>query len=116
MSHSTATLNGQANDIWATYYKFLGLSTGTPTASSAGTELTGGSPAYARVATTPGTSSAGSNTASPVTINVPASTSPANVVGFTLATAGTYSGWSSFTAIPFSVQGTLVVTPTAAQS
>jgi hypothetical protein len=113
--HSTATLNGQANDVWANYWKFGALATGTPTASTAGTELTGGTPAYARKAVTPGTSSAGSNVASAITFDVPAS-SPANFEGFTLVAAGVYSGWVGFTAIVFGVQGQLIVTPTATQA
>ena len=116
MAHSTATLNGQASDVWNTYWKFLALATGTPTASTAGTELTGGSPAYARKAAVAGTSSAGSNVATAVTFDVPAGASPSNLEGFSLVTGGTYAGWTAFTAIPFGVQGTLVVTPTATQT
>lgn len=115
MPHSTATLNGQSTDVITTYWKFGALATGTPTATTAGTEISGGSPAYARLALTNGTPSGGVNVASAVTFNVPVS-SPANFEGYTAITAGTYSGWVPFTAIPFSVQGTLQVTPTFQQS
>lgn len=116
MAHSTATLNSQTNDIFNTYYKYGALATGTPTATTAGTELTGGSPAYARILAVAGTPSGGVNVASVQTFNVPASTSPNNYEGYSAITAGTYAGWVGFTAIPFSVQGTLAVTPTSTQS
>lgn len=116
MPHSTATLNSQSTDVITNYWKFGALATGTPTASTAGTEISGGSPAYARIALTNGTPSGGVNVASAVTFNVPASTSPANFEGYSAITAGTYAGWVAFTAIPFSVQGTLAVTPTFSQA
>jgi hypothetical protein len=117
MPHSQHTLEGQTTDAWNNYWKYVGLSTGTPSATSPGTELTGG--AYAREESTAGTptfaSGVASNQASAVTVNVPAGASPSNFVGFDAATAGNFAGYDSFTAIPFGSAGTLEITPTIQQ-
>jgi hypothetical protein len=116
MPHSTTTLNGQASDVWNNYWKYGALGSGSATQSAFGTELSGGSPAYARVASTAGTSSGGANTATTQTFNCPSGSAPSLFGGFSASTAGTYAGYASFTAISFSSQGTLAVAPTVTQS
>lgn len=77
---------------------------------SAGTEPTGGSPAYARKAITWGTSSGGSVTGT-CTFDVPTGFS---VAGFGLfsALAGTYHDGGSLTTQAFASQGTYALTIT----
>lgn len=73
-----------------------------------GTEVTGGSPAYARKALTWGSPTNGVITAS-ATFDVPACT----VVGtgvYTAVTAGTYLDANTVTSVVFSTQDTVMVT------
>lgn len=82
--------------------------------ATAGTEVTGGSPAYARKALTWGSASGGVITAS-ATFDVPACT----VVGtgvYSAATAGTYLDGNTVTSVTFSTQDTVTVTFTFTQS
>lgn len=86
----------------------------TAPGSSAGTEVTGGSPAYARKALTWGAASGGVITAS-ATFDVPACT----VVGtgvYSAATGGTYLDGNTVTSVTFSTQDTVTVTFTYTQS
>jgi hypothetical protein len=83
----------------------------TAPGGSPGTEVTGGSPAYARKALTWGSPTAGVITAS-ATFDVPACT----VVGtgvYTAATAGTYLDGNTVTSVVFSTQDTVTVNFTA---
>lgn len=83
----------------------------TAPGSSAGTEVTGGSPAYARKALSWSAPSGGVITAS-ATFDVPACT----VVGtgvYTAATAGTYLDGNTVTSVTFTGQDTVTVTFTA---
>lgn len=83
-------------------------------ANAQGTEVTGGSPAYARKALTWGAPSNGVVTAS-ATFDVPACT----VVGtgvFSAATAGNYIDGNTVTNVTFSTQDTVTVTFTFTQS
>jgi hypothetical protein len=73
-----------------------------------GTELTGGSPAYARVAVTWTTASGGSGTVRPnadLTFNVPASTTVGGWRGFTALTEGTNYGGADLDNETFVNQG-----------
>lgn len=86
----------------------------TAPGASAGTEVTGGSPAYARKPLTWGAPSNGVITAS-ATFDVPACT----VVGtgvYSAATAGTYIDGNTVTSVTFSTQDTVTVTFTFTQS
>ena len=91
------------------------LSTTTP-GSTAGTEVSGGSPAYARIATAWGAASASAITSTALTFNVPASTSVVGYEHYTAETAGTYLDGVSITSQTFSSQGTYAITPTYTQS
>lgn len=87
----------------------------TAPGASAGTEPSGGSPAYARKALTWGAASGGVVTATAV-FDIPAG---ATIVGFGLHTAltgGTYLDGGALTSQNFATQGTLTVTFTYTQS
>jgi hypothetical protein len=83
------------------------LFTTAPSGGSAGTEVTGGSPAYARKALTWTAGATGVATAS-ATFDVPACT----VVGtgvYTASTGGTYLSGNTVTSAIFSTQDTVTV-------
>jgi len=98
----------------ATAYKnaatFAALYTTVPGAS-AGTEVTGGAPAYARKALTWGAPSNGVVTAS-ATFDVPAGVTLAGAGIHDAATAGNYLDGGSVTSQPFATQGTYTLTLT----
>lgn len=81
--------------------------------STAGTEPTGGSPAYARVAASWGSASAGAATGTGSAINIPASTT---IIGAGLydVSSGTPTDYdqTSLTSQAFASQGVYTVTPT----
>ena len=91
-----------------TAYGALFTTAGT---SSPGTEVTGGSPAYARKALTWSAPTAGVITAS-ATFDVPACTVLGTGV-FSAVTAGTYLDGNAVTSVTFSGQDTVTVTFTA---
>jgi len=77
--------------------------------ASAGTELSGGSPAYARI--TPAVTGAGATRALAATFNVP---SGATVAGWgAYDSSGTYVDGGSLTSQPFASQGTYALTVNA---
>jgi hypothetical protein len=106
----------------ATYYgtlgTYIGLATGNPgSTATPSNEVTGGSPAYARVATTWGSASGGAITGTAVTINTPAAT----ITYIILASAATTGAANmidnaSITSVVMSGQGQIVVTPTYTQT
>lgn len=87
----------------------------TAPSSTAGTEVTGGSPAYARKALSWSAPSASAITAT-VTFDVPSGTTVAGAGVHTAATAGTYLDGSSVTSQSFASQGTYTLTLTYTQS
>jgi len=89
------------------------LCTTTP-GSSAGTEVSGGSPAYAREALT-WSGSNGVLTAS-ATFNVPSGTTVVGAEIYSAVTAGTYLDGATVTSQAFASQGTYAVTFTYTQS
>ena len=92
------------------------LFTTTVSGTTPGTEVTGGSPAYARKPLTwvPGASD-GVNTAT-VTFDVPSGVTVQAVGLYTALTAGTYLDGANVTAQAFGSQGTYQVTFTFTQS
>src|SRR5215469_10582889 len=68
---------------------YISLHSGDPGVTGAN-EISGGSPAYARVATTWGTAASGAMTGSQVTINVPATVTVTYAGLWTAATGGTF--------------------------
>lgn len=107
--------SGLAN-AYGTGAPFAAITTTVPGAS-AGTEPTGGSPAYARKATTWGGAGAtNTNAMSAVTFDVP---SGANIQGaefMSALTAGTYWDGAGVTAQAFSSQGQYVLSASYTQT
>lgn len=100
---------------YGTNAPFAALYTTAPGAS-AGTEVTGGSPAYARKAASWGAPSASVVTATIPTFDVP---SGATVVGagfHSAVTAGNYMDGGTVTSQAFASQGTYTLTATYTQS
>lgn len=117
----TASMKNTLATAYATAATYGALSTGTVPGSSPGTEVTGGSPAYARIHITAGvawgTASAGATTAGALSFNVPGG--PTTVTGFEIydaATTGNYLDGCTITSQTFSSQGTYAITPTYTQS
>ena len=81
-----------AADGVATAFPWLALFDGDP--EGAGTELSGGSPAYARLQGTWPSASSGATTASntPLTFDIPAGADVSHVAWFSAVTAGTRGG------------------------
>ncbi|MBF6449039.1 MULTISPECIES: phage tail fiber protein [Nocardia] len=89
---------------------YVSIHTGDPGTSGAN-EATGGSPAYARVATTWGAASNGQVSGSQVTINLPAGTYTYAGL-WTAASGGTFIDKVAIASTTLGSQGTLLVTPT----
>lgn len=94
---------------WAALYSTAGGAT-------AGTELTGGSPAYARKAGTWGTAASSAVTSSPPAFDVASGATVAGAGYHSASTAGTYWEGGSVTSQAFSSQGTYTLTGTYTQS
>ena len=84
----------------------------TVAAATAGTELTGGAPAYARKALAWAAAAASASTATQVVFDVAASLTVASVALFNALTVGTFIDAVNVTSQTFSSQGTYAVTPT----
>jgi hypothetical protein len=113
MAIQTSTQKNTLATAYGTAAAYGALFTTAP-GGSPGTEVTGGSPAYARKALTWGSPSAGVITAS-ATFDVPACT----VVGtgvYTASTGGTYLDGNTVTSQTFSTQDTVTVTFTFTES
>jgi hypothetical protein len=102
-------IRSQTPSIGITY---ASLHTANPDPSG-GSEVTGGSPAYARKSITWNAASGGSMTASnqPV-FDVPASTTVTHVGFFSAVSSGTYFGMADVTDEAFGAQGTYTLTST----
>ena len=87
----------------------------TAPGASAGTEVTGGSPAYARKSITWGAPSNGVITAT-VTFDVPSGTTVVGAGVHSAVTAGTYYDGASVTSQAFASQGTYQLTLTYTQT
>ena len=113
MAIQTSTQKNSLASAYGTAAAYGALFTTAP-GGSAGTEVTGGSPAYARKALTWGAPSGGVITAT-ATFDVPACT----VVGtgvYSAATGGTYLDGNTVTSQTFSSQDTVTVTFTFTES
>lgn len=111
MARASATAEDNALTGLVAAAGFFGLNTGDPGTTGA-SEVSGGSPAYARVAITWGTAAAGSvaNATSALTLNVPASTTVAWFSTWSLISSGVYQiGGALGSSITFGTQGTLVI-------
>ena len=110
MPLTSAGLN-TACDAWKSAYTWLALYNGDPT--SAGSEIAGGSPAYARKQVTFGASANGDASISAAqTFDIPAGATVSHYAFMTASTAGTRGGSGAFAASegPYGAQGTYQVT------
>jgi hypothetical protein len=114
MTIQTATQKNTLATAYGTAATHAALYTTVP-GGSAGTEVTGGSPAYARKAISWGAASGGVITAT-VTFDVPASTTIAGAGVHTAITAGTYLDGAAVTSQAFASQGTYALTLTYTQT
>lgn len=115
MALQTTTIKNSLCSAYVTACPYMGLATSAPGASR-GTEVSGGSPAYARKASNAGSPSGGAVVFSPAAFDVPASTTVVGVNMEGASTAGTYQDGASVTSQTFSSQGTYTVTATYTQS
>jgi hypothetical protein len=115
MAIQTVTQRNTLATAYAAAITHIALATSAP-GGSAGTEVTGGSPAYARKAANWGTASTSAITASPAAFDVPTSTTVVGINMMTASTAGTYLDGASVTSQAFSSQGTYTLTATYTQS
>lgn len=84
--------------------------------ASAGTEVTGGSPAYARKAISWTAGSSDGVTTATVVFDVPAGTTVVGAGFHTASTGGTYLDGGAVTSQPFASQGTYTLNITYTQS
>ncbi|MDF9748646.1 hypothetical protein [Arthrobacter sp. ES3-54] len=108
---------GERNSLatkYGTDAPYAALYTTAPGAT-AGTEVTGGTPAYARKAVTWGAASNGAITAT-ATFDVPAGVTIVGAGLHSAATAGTYIDGQAVTSQAFASQGTYTITFTYTQS
>lgn len=107
----TATLNSLAA-AYAGYGSWVGLATGAPgTTSTPSSEATGGSPAYARKATTWSAGSTGVQNGTAVTIDVAAATYTYVLIASN-SSGNNMTDNASITSVVMGAQGQIVVTPT----
>lgn len=104
----TATKNSLCTN-YASLGNYISIHTASPGGTGAN-EASGGSPAYARQATTWGSASASTITGSQVTINLAAGTYTYAGI-WTLATAGTFIDQVAISSTTLGAQGSLLVTP-----
>lgn len=102
-------------NFYATQAPWCALTSTAPTAT-AGTEISGGSPAYARRASNWGAGANSAVVSTPAAHDVPSGTTVAGVQYHSAQTAGTYWDGVPVTAQSFSSQGTYAVTATFTQA
>jgi hypothetical protein len=115
MAVQTVNMRNALATAYGTNAPYAALCSTAPS-STAGTELTGGSPAYARQAANWGSASSSAITASPAAFNVASGSTVAGVEFYSAVTAGTYMDGVSVTSQAFASQGTYTVTATFTQS
>jgi hypothetical protein len=111
MAIQTATQKNTLATAYGGAATYGALYTTTP-GGSAGTEVTGGSPAYARKALTWGSPTNGVVTAT-ATFDVPSGTTVVGAGVHTASTGGTYLDGATVTSQAFASQGTYAATFTA---
>lgn len=114
MAIQTATQKNTLAQAYADAADYAAVYTTTP-GGSAGTEPSGGSPAYARKALTWGSPSAGVIQATAV-FDIPTGTTLIGAGVHTAVTAGTYLDGGSVTSQAFASQGTYTLTLTYTQT
>lgn len=114
MAIQTVTQRNTLAQAYGTAATHAALYTTAP-GGSAGTEVSGGSPAYARKALSWGAASSGAVSVT-VTFDVPSGTTVVGAGVHTALTAGTYLDGASVTSQAFASQGTYTLTLTYTQS
>lgn len=114
MAIQTTTQKNNLATAYGTNATYAALYTTAPGASQ-GTEVTGGSPAYARKSISWGAASGGVITGT-VTFDVPSGTTVVGAGVHTAITAGTYLDGASVTSQAFASQGTYQLTLTYTQT
>lgn len=115
MAIDTAVMREALAAAYAGQALYASLHTADPAGTGA-SEVTGGTPAYARQPITWNAgASDGAYVSNPMTFDVPASTSVTYVGFWSAATAGTYLDKATFS-VTFASQGTCTVTVTYNQS
>ena len=114
MAIQTATQKNTLATAYGTAAAYGAVYTTAPGAT-AGTEPSGGSPAYARKALTWGAPSAGVTTVT-AAFDIPAGTTIVGAGVHTALTAGTYLDGAAVTSQAFATQGTYTVTFTFTES
>jgi len=114
MAIQTVTMRNALATAYGTNAAYGALYTTAP-GGTAGTEATGGSPAYARKALTWGTAASSAVTVAPV-FDVASGQTIVGAGVHTAITAGTYLDGASVTSQAFASQGTYTVTFTYTQS
>src|SRR3954471_6503141 len=115
MASQNATTRTAMAAYYATQAPFAALYSTVPGAA-AGTELTGGAPAYARKAGTWGTAATSAVTSTPPAFDVASGSTVAGMGYHSLVSGGTFWDGASVTSQAFSSQGTYTVTATYTQS
>lgn len=115
MAIQTATMKNTLSDAYKGAALYGALYTTAP-GGSAGTEVTGGSPAYARKSLSGWSASSGGVTSVTVTFDVPSGTTVVGAGVHTAVTAGTYLDGASVTSQAFATQGTYQLTFTYTQT
>ena len=115
MAIQTATQKNNLTTAYCTIATHATLYTTVP-GGTAGTEVTGGSPAYARKVLTWGAPTNGVITATAVVFDVPSGTTIAGAGVHTALTAGTYLDGGAVTSQAFASQGTYTLTLTYTQT
>src|SRR4051812_5698133 len=100
MAIQTAALRTTMATSYGAATPYMALTSTVPGAS-AGTELTGGAPAYARKPSNWGPAAASAITASPAAFDVPSGSTVAGLQFMSAVTAGTYLDGAGVTSQPF---------------
>lgn len=114
MAIQTSAMKNILSDAYKGAALYAALYTTAPGAS-AGTEVTGGSPAYARKSIS-WSASSGGVTSGTVTFDVPSGTTVVGAGVHSAVTAGTYYDGGSVTSQAFASQGTYQLTLTYTQT
>jgi hypothetical protein len=101
---------------WASLGTYIGLATGNPgSTATPSNEVTGGSPAYARIATTWSAGSTGVQNGTAVTINSPAATITYVLFASSVSGANMFDN-VAVTSTTLGAQGQVVVSPSYTQT
>ena len=115
MAINTVTMRNALATAYGAEADFAALYTTVP-GGTAGTEVSGGSPAYARKAANWGSAALSAITATPAAFDVPSGTTIAGAGFHTLVSGGTYLDGAAVASQPFSSQGTYTLTATYTQT